>query len=288
MSEALPVLATHIPAAGPSAALPAWLKRLFGKHESLATAVAVGSRPTGSESARYVRSYLIMRIVVGALGVALPVMLVLGDERLGGTPVPRDSLSAYYYSGARELFVGVLAAIAVFLVCYRVADRSWDNGLSLLAGAAVLTVAVFPTGPSSRLTELTPLQSTFGVQLVQTIHFIAAGVFIASLGVISFFFGVREGARPRQPGQRRSRRFWRNYHWLWAGAILAAVAWIGATELTDGLAIWEPSKTLLIGEWVAVWAFGASWLLKGLERDMLRRGRPQDADTAAGVAVSRP
>jgi uncharacterized BrkB/YihY/UPF0761 family membrane protein len=105
--------------------------------------VTVEPRPTDPQLVRYVRSYLIMRVVVGALGVALPVLLVFGDERLGGTPVPRDSLSAYYYSGARELFVGVLAAIAVFLVCYRVAERSWDNGLSLLAGGAVLTVAVF-------------------------------------------------------------------------------------------------------------------------------------------------
>jgi hypothetical protein len=262
------------------------LRHFFGKHHSLAAAVAVAPRPTEPESARYVRSYLIMRIVVGALGVALPVMLVLGDDRLGGEPVPRDSLSAYYYSGVRELFVGALAAIAVFLVCYRVAERSWDNALSLLAGGAVLAVAVFPTGPPARVEELTPLQRTFGEQLVQTIHFTAAGVFIASLAVISFFFGVREGARPAQEGKRRSPRFWRNYHWFWAGAILAAVLWIGATELTDGLAIWERSKTLLIGEWVAVWAFAASWLFKGLERDMLRR-KARAAGTSADVAVSR-
>jgi hypothetical protein len=285
--QALPLEATQA-LTSPTARLPARLRRFFDKHQALATAVTVEPRPTDPQLVRYVRSYLIMRIVVGALGVALPVWLVFGDERLGGTPVPRDSLSAYYYSGARELFVGVLAAIAVFLVCYRVAERSWDNGLSLLAGGAVLTVAVFPTGPPAHVEELTPLQNAFGVQLVQTIHFTAAGVFIVSLGVISFFFGVREGSRPREEGQRCSRRFWRNYHWFWAGAILMAVLWIGATELTDGLAIWEPSKSLLIGEWVAVWAFGASWLLKGMERDMLRRGKPQAADTSADVAVSRP
>lgn len=285
--QALPIGANEAPAASPSSGLPSWLRHFFDRHQSIAAAVAVAPRPTEPESVRYVRSYLIMRIVVGVLGVALPVMLVLGDDRLGGEPVPRDSLSAYYYSGVRELFVGTLAAIAVFLVCYRVAERTWDNGLSLLAGGAVLAVAVFPTGAPASVDELTPVQNTFGEQLVQTIHFTAAGVFIASLGAISFFFGVREGARPPEQGQRRSRRFWRNYHWFWAGAILAAVLWIGATELTDGLAIWEPRNTLLIGESVAVWAFGASWLFKGLERDMLRR-KALASGTSAGVAASRP
>jgi hypothetical protein len=33
--------------------------------------VTVGPRPTDPETSRYVRSYLIMRVFVGALGVAL-------------------------------------------------------------------------------------------------------------------------------------------------------------------------------------------------------------------------
>ena len=39
----------------------------------------------------------------------------------------------------------------------------------------------------------------------------------------------------------------------------------------------EADRTLLIGETVAVWAFGASWLAKGLELDVLRR-TPLDAE----------
>jgi hypothetical protein len=37
-------------------------------------------RPTDRETARYVRSFLILRIVVGALGVMLPLLLVVGDR----------------------------------------------------------------------------------------------------------------------------------------------------------------------------------------------------------------
>jgi hypothetical protein len=35
----------------------------------------------------------------------------------------------------------------------------------------------------------------------------------------------------------------------------------------------QPSRTLLIGEAISVWAFGASWLMKGLELDILRGSR---------------
>ena len=78
--------------------------------------LTVEPRPTDPESARYVRSYLVMRVFVGALGIALPFMLVLSDGlAFDGDPFPHGSLSAYYYSGARELFVGALSAIGVFL-----------------------------------------------------------------------------------------------------------------------------------------------------------------------------
>src|SRR5687768_5043692 len=101
--------------------------------------VTVEPRPADPDTSRYVRSYLIMRIFIGALAVALPFLLVLIDG-LGfdGDPFPRDSLSAYYYSGVRELFVGTLSATAVFLITYKVADRTLDNTLSVLAGFAVL------------------------------------------------------------------------------------------------------------------------------------------------------
>jgi len=232
--------------------------------------VTVDPRPTDPDTSRYVRSYLIMRVFVGALGVALPFMLVLVDGLwFDGDPFPRTSLSAYYYSGVRELFVGTLSATGIFLITYKVAERSLDNTLSLLAGSAVVVVALFPTGLPKDVVELTPLQDRLGESTVERIHFIAAAVFIVSLAVISYYFGKREGMRPPQEGKRRSRRFWRLYHWSCAGAIGVALLWIAVTELSG----WGPSESLLYGEAVSVWAFGASWLWKGLELDMLR-GNP--------------
>jgi hypothetical protein len=58
--------------------------------------------------------------------------------------------------------------------------------------------------------------------------------------------------------------FWRWYHWTCAGVILLAVAFMAIASLVD-----EPPRALLYGEAISVWAFGASWLMKGLELDML-------------------
>jgi hypothetical protein len=225
----------------------------------------VEPRPADGETARYIRSYLIMRVLVGLLAVALPFLLVLLDGLVfDGEPFPRGSLSAYYYSGVREVFVGTLSATAVFLITYKVADRTLDNTLSTFAGLAVLVVALFPTGrPAHRGIALTPLQERLGESVVQWIHFTAAAAFIVSLAVISYFFGVREGARPAREGTR-SPEFWRNYHWGCAAVIGLALLWIVVTELAG----WPP-KSLLVGEAVSVWAFGASWLMKGLELDIL-------------------
>jgi hypothetical protein len=234
----------------------------------------VHPQPADPDTARYVRSFLIMRTFVGVLGIALPILLVLVDGVWFDAGPLRESLSAYYYSGARELFVGGLSAIGVFLMTYKVAEVNLDNTLSLVAGVTIVVVALFPTSRPSELIGLTALQDRLGESFVAGLHFFAAALFILSLAVISYFFGKREG-KPRKgrPPHRRSLRFWRNFHWICAALILAAFVWSGVTELTDS----GPARSLLYGEVVAVWAFSASWLWKGFERETLFGGAARQA-----------
>jgi hypothetical protein len=103
--------------------------------EFLQPVVAVHPPPAGPDATRYVRSNLIMRVLVGVIGIGLPFALVLLDGLwFDGDPFPRDSLSAYYYSGARELFAGALSATGVFLLTYKVAERNLDLEVDLLRG----------------------------------------------------------------------------------------------------------------------------------------------------------
>ena len=240
------------------------------------------ARSSDPEASRYVKSYLVMRLFVGALGFLLPLMLVFGDGwGFDGSPFPRNSLSAYYYSGVRELFVGTLCATGVFLATYKVADKTLDNTLSWVAGVAAAVVALCPTGRADHDLEFDemPLQTAWGEHTVETIHFVAAAIFIVSLGVITYFFGVREGGRPQRP-DTKSPRFWRNFHYACAGAIGLALLWIVVTMwvIDDG-----PRWALLAGEWAAVWAFAASWFAKGAEFDALK-GEPKPTLADPGPA----
>ena len=111
---------------------------------------------------------------------------------------------------------------------------------------------------------MTPLQLVLSETAVERVHFTAAALFIASLAVISFYF-----SRPGPKTGELPPSFWSKYHRICAGFIVAALVLAAVTGFTG-----RPDKGLLIAEAVAVWAFGASWLMKGLEIDVLlgRRG----------------
>jgi hypothetical protein len=219
----------------------------------------------------YVRSFLIVRIIVGVLGLMLPLFLVVGTKAFFDEgPFPRNSLSAYYYSGGRDLFVGILCALGVFLIGYKVGEANLDNTLTLVAGAGALLVALFPTNLPKELEDLaalTPLQEKLGERTVMFVHYLSAGVFLGSLAFLSYQFGKREYKRePRAGG--RSARFWRDFHYACAGlVVLGLAAAIVLRPVTDA--------ALLIGEVIAVVAFAVSWLFKGLEIDALRGATPQ-------------
>lgn len=204
----------------------------------------------------YARSYLLIRTVVGAIGVLLPLVLWAVDALvLHGSVTARGSLSAYYHSGARDLFVGALCVTGCLLLTYLAAQRkTWDYWLSTVAGAAVLGVALLPTSrPATYGGPPTPLQERWGEQTVAAIHFTCAGIFILSLAALCFVFAARDqryGGRPR-------------LHRACGTAILAAVAWVALGRVVDLDLGWLTS--LYAGEVVSVWAFGTSWLVKGLD-----------------------
>jgi hypothetical protein len=237
--------------------------------------VATERPPADSGGGRYVRSFLFERLVIGSLGVVLPVALVFPDWGLfSGNPVPRDSLSAYYYSGMRAWFVLTIGTTGFFLIAYKITEKNLDNTLSILGGAFALLIPLFPTGRTRAEKidglPLNPLQNLLGEKPVQAVHFAASAGFILALAGISILFGRREAARPGH-GNRRSPSFWRIFHFACAGAIGAAGIWILVTsKIVDG-----PYWSLLAGETACAVAFGASWFAKGWEIEyLLGRGSP--------------
>jgi hypothetical protein len=204
-------------------------------------------------------------LVVGLLGILMPVLLIVGDRLLfPGGPVPRASLSAYYHSGVHDVFVAPLCIIGMFLVTYMALHWNWDNAITIGAGVAAICVALFPASIGAG-GSLTPLQQKFGQDAVAHVHFIAAAAFIGLLAAMSYRFGAREGNR----GNPRH-RLW---HFGCAGLMAVSVACLLGAE-RSGVHTVAGLSVLLVVEVVCTLAFGASWLIKGAElsRTLVRMG----------------
>ncbi len=219
--------------------------------------------PEPDQTANQLRtgSFLLLRFLVGVLTIALPPLLILLDVMfLEGSPTARGSLSAYYHSGVRDIFVSILVVDGVFLLTYKVFERSIENVLTMLAGLAAIVVALFPTGVPDGV-PLVPLQERLGEQLVENVHYTAAAVLFISAAFISIQFAREELIPPHHPDQSFTPRFWSRFHYLMSGVIVGAIIFVAVTQWFGVL----DEYSILLGEWVGLWAFGASWFAKGSE-----------------------
>jgi hypothetical protein len=257
----------------------------------------VNMNRNGDPAVLYVRSYLLIRTVVGVIGILLPIVLIIGETFFlrGGVHV-RGSLSAYYHSSMQDIFVAGLCVTGFLLLTYMAGmPKTWDFAFSTIAGIAILAVVFFPTGrpdvPSGAPLcgsnpsppGCSPIEQALGETATARIHAVAAAAFILSLAAISFLFAYREK-------KYNSNDFGKLFHIVCGAAIMAAVAWalIGGAFKID---IWQLTP-LYVGEIVSVWAFGASWFAKGKDlRAILlpvfsRRSGPGKAPGLGGIAGS--
>ena len=86
--------------------------------------------PASARDEAYTRSYRAIRLAVGFLGIALPLIFIFVEAYLlkGGVHV-RGSLSAYYHSPLQDVFVGGLCVIGVLLATYMAGEKNTlDSG----------------------------------------------------------------------------------------------------------------------------------------------------------------
>lgn len=221
---------------------------------------------------RFVESYLIHRAVVGALGIALPVVLIVGDMwLLEGSVQIRGSLSAYYHTSMRDWFVGVLVAIGVLLLTYKASEwRTRSFRWSTAAAFGALGVAVLPTerpgltadaircgDPGPTPPGCTALQERLGETLTAQAHFASALLFIAALCMLAFLFAHAERVDAKRVGEsRRSELIL-----VACGGVLVLAAAVAFGGAMLGIAV-GPLTALYLGEVIAVLAFGLAWLVR--------------------------
>jgi hypothetical protein len=238
--------------------------------------------PYSGRDEAYTRSYRVIRLAVGFLGILLPILFIIGEAFFlrGGVHV-RGSLSAYYHTSMQDIFVGGLCVIGFLLATYMAGEpRTWDFVASLIAGIAVLGVVFFPTsrpglppgapacGSQPEPPGCSPVEQALGEHTTAQIHAGCAIAFIVCLAVMSFLFATSEvrsrTERYPAPGQPEPSVF-RNsvlflIHALCGLVILLAGAWAFL-----GMNIGELTR-LYVGEVASVWAFGLSWLVAGFYR----------------------
>ncbi len=193
-----------------------------------------------------------LRLGVGVLGMALPFVITIGYALQTGQAVLLHSISGAYYTDMRDIFVGSLCAIGVFLICYRYARP--DDVLSTLAGLAAITVALFPTTPKGDQILVSSKDDATGI-----VHGVAAIILFLILAGFCFWLFPRSTA----PATQTTRKKTRNVIYYICGTLIVVglgLAVLGSSILPDSVA--DQIKPLLWGEAVAVFAFGIAWFTK--------------------------
>ncbi len=86
----------------------------------------------------------VVKQAIGWFGILLPAALLMGNFALSACPTVQSSISHYYYTITGHWLVGILCAVAMFLISYK-GYNQLDNIISSTAGFAALFIALCPT-----------------------------------------------------------------------------------------------------------------------------------------------
>jgi hypothetical protein len=209
-----------------------------------------------SQNNEFVVSYLTLRQMIGWIGLLMPFAVRLGALIFEGIH-STDSISAYYYTGMRDVFVSTMVLGGALLSCYR--TPAWhDNLFAIIAGIAAIGVGLFPMSP------------TFAAEILQKYPEMGEAKCYINRGLLGFhflfvgtFFSLRfylvyfrfDAFTPQIPTKQK---LIRNKIYKLCGAVmLVAFIAIGILAFENkGASIFWP-------ETVAVVAFALAWLVKG-------------------------
>lgn len=254
--------------------------------------------PAGTASTRraerneLIISYLFLRKTVGWIGCLLPVVLCLSSLFYGDRPY---SMSGYYYTHMRDVFVGALCALGVFLVAYAGYDEL-DRWITNIAGACAIGVAFFPTKPAVCAANAGACVApavrhlSLAQQVVGDIHLFFATVTFTALGLMALRF-AKPGPTPQRVAWQARIRHGLGLAGPRAGAstvyrscgiaILSCVVLAALSNLLPA-SVKAHVPLLFIFEAVAVFGFGVSWFVKGRALESLRPAFRRLAHPRAG------
>jgi hypothetical protein len=207
---------------------------------------------TNDQKQNLIHSYLALRNSIGFIGILMPFTLVIGNSLIFKADCILYSISRYYYSCMRDVFVGALCGIALFLFFYRGYDNwkkiNWDKWITTTGGFLALGIAFFH-GPEDG-----------GINLSGLVHLLCASLFFALLACYSIFVFTRKSSNPT------IEKLDRNKIYLVCGLVMfACIAGIIIYFSCNNFDPAKTSKTCFVfwAETIALVAFGTSWITKG-------------------------
>jgi hypothetical protein len=190
--------------------------------------------------------YLSLRKLIGFIGFFLPSALVT-FQKIAAPGSMAPSISDYYYTPSRNILVGALCAVGVFLLTYRGYDK--DYIWMRLACFWAIGVAMFPTVPVN--------PSTFN-NIIGIFHGIFATLMFSTLTYVCLFLFTKSD-KPK---------IWRTIAKERDNVVYKVCGIMMATSmilipLALNLKFLKPYHPMFWLETIIVMAFGFSWLVKG-------------------------
>jgi len=186
-------------------------------------------------------SYLSLRRTIGILGIAFPILLAIGYVIAGGEGI-RPSISSYYHTPMRDVYVGISCGVALFLFTYRGYDFR-DAITGNLAGLFGLAVVFLPASDT----------------WIGTIHEIVALLFFFTLAYFSIFLFTRGTGFPTRRKRRRN-QIYRTCGYIMVTCTVLASVYTAFPRLQLLYSDYHP---VFWFETIGLWAFGFAWLTKG-------------------------
>jgi len=197
-----------------------------------------------------------VQFTIGFLGFIFPLLLIVVAAVFSNCQNVQNSISAYYHTISRNVFVGVLCAISLSLFAYRGYSRV-DNLVGNLAAASALGVAFFPTSLDAPFTPCLP--TVFDNGMVSTFHFLSAAVLFVCFSFFSLLlFTKSKGTKSKVKIIKN--RIYRTCGFIMLACIGLIAIYFGFQEkLIQSL---EKLRPVFWLESLALWAFSISWLTK--------------------------
>ena len=196
--------------------------------------------------------------LIGLLAFLLP-SLIYGISVIQGYVI-QSSLSHNYFSNLREIFTGILFSIGLMMICYSTIPDSFDPKeikknlrekiYARVAAVCSILIALFPTSPHKGNSYPRDIQQyTLNGDYNCVNNFIHTGSALLLFVILSLFcFDIFTKAEGKH-----------NSKYIFLGVLI----WIGI--LIAGLI--KTTHAVLIGETIALFAFGISWMIRGKVND---------------------